>query len=232
MVTAVAHLYNGTVLNIANVAAPPAYQALMERLGNATLPTRPPGKLARWQRWWNKKRGRPATADVGVLASLLAALRDATAAALSEHPLPNRSLIDRVAVTYPSMPALAREDIADALSYAGLRNWLGDSGGFQPHHVVEAQAAFAGNGHGLCPSQRPQHMPTLPPKKRWEPLTLLLLGGENATNGQFLDTLRSALAAASPSSSPPTMDIATVADPTFAAARGMAFLGSEVNKEL
>lgn len=314
-----AHFYNGTVLDIAKVLATPTYRALMERLGKAPAPASPPGQFARWQRWWNKKRGLPATADVGVLASLLSALKDATKAAVADHHLPSRGRIDHVALTHPSIPALAREDVDDALEYAGLRGWLGDSSGFQPRHIAESQAAFAGNGHGLCPSyedmslcwsenealprglglfvsmtrhalyasvddlhtafprwqsdgprvmdfdaglgvldglsdsgsgsngekrsrfaseaeywahvrvritaiakQRPQQIPTLPPRERLEPLTLLLLGGENATNGQFLDTLRSVLTWGSLSASPPNMDLAAMANPTFAAARGMA----------
>jgi hypothetical protein len=56
-----------------------------------------------------------------------------------------------------------------------------------------------------------------------QPVDALLLGGENATNSIFLQTVRNALASLTPTV-PPILDIdvATVADPTFAAARGMA----------
>lgn len=322
--TAVAHFYNGTVVNIAKVPATPAYRALMERLGNAPAPD-PSSKhdrLARWRRWWNKKRGRPATTNVGILASLLAALKDATAGTLG-----NDTQVDHVALTHPSMPALTHDDylLDDALEYAGLRGWLGDSEGFQPKRVIESQAAFAGSGHGLCPSytdmtlcwdeneelprglglfvsltrhalyasldtmqdafprwqrdgprildfdaglsalddlgsknneenrekqgngkrrfaseaeywasvhmllvhitrQRPRsEIPALQRRDQGSgPLTLLLLGGENATNSKFLDTLRDALARTSPPAWPPTIDTATMANATFVAARGMA----------
>ncbi len=51
--------------------------------------------------------------------------------------------------------------------------------------------------------------------------TLLLLGGENGTNYSFLTVLRDALSSLNPEI-PPSIDIATLVDPTFAAARGMA----------
>lgn len=56
-----------------------------------------------------------------------------------------------------------------------------------------------------------------------QPVDALPLGGENATNSNFLQTIRNVLASVA-STLPPTLDvdIATVADPTFAAARGMA----------
>lgn len=106
---------------------------------------RTPGRLAQWQRWWNKKRGHPATTDVGALASLLVALKLSTTEALSQP-------VDHVAVTRPSIAASTQEDLDDAMEYAGLHGWVGDSRGYQPHHVVESQAAFAGNGNGLCTS--------------------------------------------------------------------------------
>jgi hypothetical protein len=280
--TAVTHFYNGTVLDIAKIPATPAYKALMERLGNAPAPT-PPCRVVRWQRWWNKKRGLPATANVGVLASLLAALKLATTEALAQP-------IDHVAVTRPSIPAFTQEDLDDALEYAGLRGWLGDSRGFQPKHVVESQAAFAGSGHGLCTSYQDVmecYEGTAHPKSlglfisltshalyasldtmkeaypRWkrdgprvldfgagldsrsrfpsdgdywahirtlivklarqnsQPVSILLLGGENATNSMFLATVRDALAWLTPTLLL-NVDATTVVDPTFAAARGMA----------
>ncbi|KAK4035326.1 hypothetical protein C8A01DRAFT_38228 [Parachaetomium inaequale] len=142
---AVAHLYNGTVLTITKTPATPAYTALMERIGNAPEPP-PPGRLAKWQRWWNKKRGQPATADVGVLSSLLISLKAATVSALGGQP------VDRVAVTGPSTPALINQDLHDALEHAGLRSWLGDGSRYQPRRIAQCRAVFAGNGHGLCPS--------------------------------------------------------------------------------
>ena len=51
--------------------------------------------------------------------------------------------------------------------------------------------------------------------------TLLLLGGENGTNDSFLRVLRDTLSSLNPGI-PPSIDTATIVDPTFAAARGMA----------
>jgi 2-phospho-L-lactate guanylyltransferase (CobY/MobA/RfbA family) len=56
-----------------------------------------------------------ATADVEVLASLSIMLKSAALDALAQ-------LIDRVAVTQPSIPALTQEDLKDALEYAGIRS--------------------------------------------------------------------------------------------------------------
>lgn len=53
------------------------------------------------------------------------------------------------------------------------------------------------------------------------PIEILLLGGENATDTMFLATLRDALAPLTPELLV-NVDIVKVADPTFAAARGMA----------
>ena len=135
------------MLDVAKVPTTSEYKALMVRLGNAPRPGSP-GRLAEWQRWWDKQRSRPATADVGVLASLLADLKSATTKTLvPPHP------IDLVAITLPSIPALTPLDLADALSHAGLRNWFSEGDRrFQPKHVVQSRAVFAGNGHGLCAS--------------------------------------------------------------------------------
>lgn len=131
------------MFNIAKTPATPEYKALMERVGNAPWPGLP-GRLTKWRRWWNKKRGRPATADVGVLATLLRELKSSTAEALAPYP------VDRVAVTLPAIRAITEEDVADALEYAGLGSWLGDSDRYQPRHIHQSRAVFAAHGHGLC----------------------------------------------------------------------------------
>ncbi|EAQ88054.1 predicted protein [Chaetomium globosum CBS 148.51] len=123
----------------------------MVRLGNAPIPG-PPGRLARWQRWWNQQRGRPATPDVAVLASLLTDLKSATIKTLG----PAHPAVDLIAITHPSIPALTPLDLANALSHAGLRSWfaLGEkkARSYQPSYAIQSRAAFAGNGHGLCAS--------------------------------------------------------------------------------
>jgi len=282
--TVVSHLYNSTVLHIAKVPGTAAYKDLFERLGNKPAPASL-SRFAQWQRWWNKKRGLPATPDVGVLASLLTALRFAATEALAEP-------IDHVAVTRPAIPAITKLDLDDALEHAGLRGWLGDSGGSQPKHVFESQASFAGNNHGLCDSYRDfmkcwddastrsRHVglfisltrhalyASLDPMQgafpHWSGVgprmldfsagldsrnhfasdsdywthirthivelvrqgsrmpDMLLLGGENGTERELLTTIRDAVALLKPAVSL-DIDTAEIVDPTFAAARGMAF---------
>lgn len=149
--TAVAHFYNETVVDVAKVPATSEYKALMVRLANAPSPTSP-GRFAKWQRWWNKQRGRPATTDVGVLALLLTNLKSATIKTLGPlHPA-----VDHIAITHPSIPALTPLDLADALSHAGLRSWFAEGDRiartYQPKYAIQSRATFAGNGHGLCAS--------------------------------------------------------------------------------
>ncbi|KAI2616701.1 hypothetical protein GGS26DRAFT_443826 [Hypomontagnella submonticulosa] len=147
--TAAAHFYNGTVVNIAKVPPTLEYAELMARL--SSLPHPPlETTLDRWRRSINKLLGRPATPDVDTLASMLAALRDATSTALA-------SPIDRVVVTHPILPGLAVADLADALEHAGLRPWLGAGpaeppayAGLYPSKLTEGSAVFAAHGFGLC----------------------------------------------------------------------------------
>lgn len=73
---------------------------------------------------------------------MLSSLRQATEQHLGT-PLP------RVVVTAPSFPALTQEDLADAISHAGLSSWLELPFPF-PSKLYSVNAAYAGNGHGLC----------------------------------------------------------------------------------
>ncbi|KAI0379650.1 hypothetical protein F5Y04DRAFT_127281 [Hypomontagnella monticulosa] len=147
--TAAAHFYNGTVVNIAKVPSTPEHAKLIVRL--SSLP-HPPQEtvLGRWRRSINKILGRPATPEVDTLATMFAALRDATSTALA---IP----IDRVVVTHPVLPGLTVADIADALDYAGLRPWLGAGpaeppahAGLYPSKLIEGNAVYATHGFGLC----------------------------------------------------------------------------------
>ncbi|KIL92329.1 hypothetical protein FAVG1_04738 [Fusarium avenaceum] len=152
--TAVTHFYNGTVKNIASIPANPEYTALMKRLANCP----PPPPLSRWERIrrsFNKKIGRPATPDIGIIASLLISLRDMTFTTVT-GPL------DRVAVSHPRIQGLAEPDLWDALEYAHIRPWvaaglprpnvvlpLPAAGGY-PSRLLESYAVIAGHGKGLC----------------------------------------------------------------------------------
>lgn len=153
--TTAAHLYNGTVADIALVAASPDYVALMTRLVTSPKPS-PLRKWNKWHRSINKKLGWPATTEVGILAGMLASLRDATNNALA-------SPLDRVAVTHPPIPGLTEYDLSDALEHVGLRPWLAShlprpkigwpplpEAGLYPEQLTEGRAVFAAHKRGLC----------------------------------------------------------------------------------
>lgn len=119
---------------------------MMARLVNCP----PPPPLTRWEQWrrsLNKKLGWPATPDVGILADMLAKLRDAAGSAAGGAP-------DHVAVSRPPINCLRDEDIWDALEHAGLRPWLDfndiPEAGMYPTSLSEAHAVFAAGGQGLC----------------------------------------------------------------------------------
>ncbi|KAI5465034.1 hypothetical protein BGZ63DRAFT_336296, partial [Mariannaea sp. PMI_226] len=155
--TAAMHLSNGTVMDIALVAASPEYISLMARL--VASPKPPP--LSRWSKWRrsiNKKLGRPATPDVGTLAHMLVALRNATWLALAVD-----AQLDRVTVSHPPISGLTEYDMSDALEHVGLRPWLSShlprpkigwpplpEAGMYPTHLTEGHAVFAAYKHGLC----------------------------------------------------------------------------------
>ncbi|KAM0255870.1 hypothetical protein ACHAQJ_005375 [Trichoderma viride] len=160
--TAAVHLSNGTVMDIAVVAASQDYMSLMARL--VASPTPPP--LSRWSKWRrsiNKKLSRPATPDVGTLADMLVALRNATSLALAV----DNTQLDRVTVSLPPIPGLAEYDLSDALEHVGLRPWLSSNlprpkigwpplpgGGLYLEHLTEGHAVFAAHKHGLCESYK------------------------------------------------------------------------------
>ncbi|RBA21304.1 hypothetical protein FPRO05_07618 [Fusarium proliferatum] len=156
--TAAVHFYNGTVKNIASIPASPEYAALMKRLANSP----PPPPLSGWdelRRSFNKKIGRPATPDIGIIATMLVSLRDVTSAAVT-------SPLDRVAVSHSRVQGLAEPDLWDALEYARIRPWvaaglprpkvvlpLPAAGGY-PSQLLESYAVFAGHGKvvGITPT--------------------------------------------------------------------------------
>ncbi|KAH8657490.1 hypothetical protein BGZ60DRAFT_416034 [Tricladium varicosporioides] len=157
--TSAAHLVNGSVLDLSRVIASPDYTNFLSRLVDTP---RPPALtfLEKWRRSLNKRLGRPATPEVGVLAGVLLSLRDETVAALSPSLGPSFRL-DYVAVTGPPLSGLRREDLSDALEYASLRSWLdppqpgqGLQAGMYPEALGEAHVAVAADGNGLCVNYR------------------------------------------------------------------------------
>src|SRR5947209_96629 len=92
------------------------------------------------KRNYNKWHGRPATPNVGVVGNLIIQLRAAVEQHLG-HP------ISTAVIARPNLPGLPREDLEDAMEYAGLRTLhsyysFGD--------ISETAAAAAGMSLGLC----------------------------------------------------------------------------------
>jgi hypothetical protein len=93
--------------------------------------------------WLKGRLARPLEVDdVYIIREMLQNLKNST-----ERKL--RQPLDRVAVTTPDMEALSPEIVNSALQGLNLRTWVGDSK-FYPDRLVEADAAYAANGYGLC----------------------------------------------------------------------------------
>jgi hypothetical protein len=90
-----------------------------------------------------KKIGRPASSDVAVIATLLKDIANIVEETI-ESPI-------SALISFPSLPGLYQEDIADAATYVGLRG-LANGLAVHPHELV---AAYAGHGYGLCKSYNP-----------------------------------------------------------------------------
>jgi hypothetical protein len=90
-----------------------------------------------------KKMGLPASSDVAVIAKLLKTIAD-----IAEETVcsPLSAL-----VSFPALPGLYQEDIADAATYIGLRG-LANGLAIHPHELV---AAYAAHGYGLCKTYNP-----------------------------------------------------------------------------
>ncbi len=144
--TVSAHLFDGTVLDIAEIATEYEYRSLLVRLANAE----PPAPLTFWEklsRSVNKSLGRPATADVGVLARHVAQLRDA-----AQSRLPGED-VGSVAVSLTPVRGLRIQDLEDALAHAGVKSWMQSDdvqAGLYPAALTEPHAVYAAHGRGLC----------------------------------------------------------------------------------
>ena len=57
--------------------------------------------------------------------------------------------LDRIIVTTPQFPGLTREDLNDAIEYAGLRSWQEYRLPY-PTMLYSSNAAYAASGRGLC----------------------------------------------------------------------------------
>jgi len=88
----------------------------------------------------NKDRGLPATEDVGTIANILVQLRHVTELRLDQN-------MTAAVTAIPYLPGLTREDLEDAMEYAGLKMLRGYN---LYRDLNEVQAAYAGLGNGLC----------------------------------------------------------------------------------
>ncbi len=150
--TSAAHFANGTVVNLAKVQAGPEYTALMQRIVGA--PATPPwyspfSRIGRSSSLWRLIRrvlGLPPTDQSAVLATLVAALKAESEAALG-------SAIAIVSVTAPWVAAW-EDDIPvdsvvnDALAATGLAPWTQEA--TWPIYLGEVNAVLAANGRQHC----------------------------------------------------------------------------------
>ncbi|KAL4916200.1 hypothetical protein BDW62DRAFT_186605 [Aspergillus aurantiobrunneus] len=148
--TSAVHLQNGTSLDLAKVEATDDFKDLFVRLSKS--PPAPPSDWESFKRWLNKKLGRPATPEVGILGDFLHKLSLASHSALQACKgtlNETETDSDTVVVSAPLFPALTQEDLNDALEYTGLRSWLTLPIPY-PQRLSESRAAFGANGFGLC----------------------------------------------------------------------------------
>lgn len=94
------------------------------------------------RRRWNKFLGRPSTAEVEIVATVIEKLRSAV-----DEELESGSM-NKVLLTVPYLPGLYYEDLEDAMEYTGLT--MLSSHKHIGSMVPEVGAAFAGSGYGLC----------------------------------------------------------------------------------
>ncbi|KAJ5134190.1 hypothetical protein N7526_005555 [Penicillium atrosanguineum] len=159
--TAVAHYYNGSVVEIAHVQGNSEYLEYMARLVSSPEPQDEtktlPQHIARWLhvsdawsrkcgRWLLKKLGYSTKDGIEIISDLLRELKDSTEREILQS-------LDRVAITIPDLSSLRQKTINAALEDLGLRTWLGDSP-YYPKRLVEADAVYAANGYGLCKNYR------------------------------------------------------------------------------
>jgi hypothetical protein len=119
---------NGTIVEVARWKGDGQYVETMKRLSLqlSAHPTPPYynrsaqwNDLGRqWKRWWNKKRGVPASEDVRVLFSVMLRLEIDANAWLKRNGM---DWMQVVFVTVPPLPALYNEDLVDAADLHGLQ---------------------------------------------------------------------------------------------------------------
>jgi hypothetical protein len=137
---------DGSFQDIGRIEGDASYQEMMKRLSppSAEHPCPPytdmdemwGDQTRQFRRKLRKAIGLPASADVGVIATMIKQLL-----ALANAP-------STAIISYPALPGLRHEDVSDAASYLGVRIPEGNHR-FPPREVA---AAYAGHGMGLCES--------------------------------------------------------------------------------
>ncbi|KAF2734092.1 hypothetical protein EJ04DRAFT_577142 [Polyplosphaeria fusca] len=137
---------DGTFQDIGRVDGDASYIALVKRLSQVQTRHPSPPYDTMDDQWndqprqlWRKVRksiGLPASSEVAALSSFLQKLVQLAG--------PCNSVI----ISYPALPGLYQEDIADSASYLNLLMPAGNHR-YPPHEIV---AAYAGHGMGLCKS--------------------------------------------------------------------------------
>ncbi|KAK1765028.1 hypothetical protein QBC33DRAFT_517234 [Phialemonium atrogriseum] len=234
-----AWLYDGTTLDLAKVSGGPEYQKLMVRLSRSPPPD-PPSAYQRFLRWTNKKLGRPATPDEDLNDAIEHAGLDSWLTL--PMPYPQRLVESRAAFAgsgyglcqnYKDLYRCEEEYESMAWEtvyfvffsrhalYASLDTFQAAFGldPLSEPHVLDFESGFSNLPTFASPSAFWSHVRDqlmILPSKSPRRITKLLLGGENATDPDFIATLRDALGA------PASLSDDGIPDPTFAAARGAA----------
>ncbi|KAJ4293387.1 hypothetical protein N0V90_008670 [Kalmusia sp. IMI 367209] len=137
---------DGRFRDVGKVEGDVEYLGLIKRLSmqSSQHPSPPYGSMEdQWDdqprqflRKMRKAVGLPASSDVAVLSSMMQKLVD-----IAE---PSSSTI----ISFPALPGLYQEDIADVATYLGIRVLEGNHH-YPPHTIT---AVYAGHGMGLCES--------------------------------------------------------------------------------
>lgn len=152
--TAVAHLFNGTVVKLAKIEGGPHYQAFLQselqrQQESGWHPSAIEIQREELSRLLKQYTGFGGPDGAAILAEMLIALRT-TSEAILGAPLPAT-----VVITAPYIIAWSHEEtlhtsfVARARKLAGLRPVQVES--MAPAYLSEANTVLAANGHKLCP---------------------------------------------------------------------------------
>lgn len=148
----------------------------------------PAEQLRQLRRSTRKKLGMPATAEVGAISGPLSELVVAVSSLLEAENIPwNREAL----LVTPAIEALYDEDIHDIMYFLSMRQAVAPHSGWPYGGVTEMgcqgpyelQAAFAGEGFGICEHWQDAER-CRGEKETWD--TKFVLGGDYSSNGLIL----------------------------------------------